>query len=81
MVSFKTFLISLPLVANVLAHTIPGIDSIQKQLVARDDVNGIFDDLPAKDIDFINLHLKELTSLMAVHVVNVRTKSSMDRVC
>jgi len=62
MVSFKTFLISLPLVANVLAHTIPGIDSIQKQLVARDDVNGIFDDLPAKDIDFINLHLKELTS-------------------
>lgn len=48
--------------ALVLGHTIPGIDSIQKQLVARDTnpIDALYNNLNDTQIDWITKHVNQL---------------------
>lgn len=55
--------VSTLLLGLAAGHAIPGIGSIEKQLVARDEnyMDSVYNNLPDQDIDFINYHLKGLT--------------------
>ncbi|CAK9438700.1 uncharacterized protein LODBEIA_P29240 [Lodderomyces beijingensis] len=53
------------LVSYVVAHTVPGLDSLSIQAALEKRANlidPVYDDLEAPQIDFINLHLKNLTN-------------------
>lgn len=51
-----------PLAITIFGHTIPGIDSIQKQIVARDNnpIDTIYDNLNDTQIDWISSHVEQL---------------------
>ncbi|CAK9438401.1 uncharacterized protein LODBEIA_P26250 [Lodderomyces beijingensis] len=61
----NTCLFILALASVALAHTVPSYGSLQRQYLAKrakiEVAQDIFRNLPAKEIDFINVHLKNLT--------------------
>ncbi|ODV81925.1 putative sphingomyelin phosphodiesterase 1 precursor [Suhomyces tanzawaensis NRRL Y-17324] len=65
MVNFRTaFTLAVIVASGVLAHTVPGIDSLRTQLAIRatNPIDSIYDNLDDAETDFINDHYKNLTA-------------------